>query len=80
MTFETAIKASKIMFKIKELEDSRNEFMETSNIDIYFRGTTGAIVKEIQCTKGSKNQNYIVYILDGLDKEIKSLKEELSLL
>ena len=78
MTYEAAVQASKIISEIKNLSDKKEKFEKANWVDIVFRRETGPVCEEIQCTKGGMHQNYICYIIEGLEKDIKKLREKLS--
>ena len=78
MIYETAIRASEIVSEIKKLSNMKEKFEKANNVDIVFRRETGPECEEIQCIKGVMHQNYICYIIEGLEKDIKKLRKELS--
>lgn len=47
MTYETAVRASKIIFEIKNLSDKKEKFEKANEVDIVFRRETGPVCEEI---------------------------------
>lgn len=76
MTMEAAERAAQILREIEYLNGLYDDFFKADTVAIK-ACYVGEWKLDIECQKGGKNNELVKFIIDGIDKKIRSLQEEL---
>lgn len=77
MTRETAERAAQILREIEYLNGLYNDFFKADTVAIKARYDSEWKL-DIECQKGGRNDELVKFIIDGIDRKIRDLQEELN--
>lgn len=80
MTRETAERAAQILIDIEKLNKMCNDYVKSHFVQIQGMDEDGTVIFKTDCEKGEENGKIVKFILDGIDQEMRKLKDELKML
>lgn len=80
MTRETAERVVQIYRNIETLKDIYKKLSDAHYVEIHASNESGIHTLCVECEKGKKNDKIVLHIINGIEKDIKNLEEELKTL